>query len=138
MSDTLNEITARGRNAAPVRVDLADPAQARRVAADVLEVRGRIDILVNNAATVAPLGPSVGVDLDEYAAQLRLNVLAVTTLTFAVLPPMLDSGWGRVVNVSSGVAARPADMIGGNAHVTTKAALEARLLTDDATGQLWT
>jgi len=72
-----------------------------------------------------PLGPSVGADLDEYAAQLRLNVLAFATLTFAVLPPMLDSGWGRVVNVSNGVAARPADMIGGNAFVATKAALQA-------------
>jgi 3-oxoacyl-[acyl-carrier protein] reductase len=91
----------------------------------VLEVHGRIDILVYNAATVASLSPSVGVDLDEYAAQLRLNVLAVATLTFAGLRPMLDLGWGRVVNASSGVAARPADVIGGNAYVTTKAALEA-------------
>ena len=38
---------------------------------------------------------------------------------------MLDSGWGRVVNVSSGIAAYPAGMIGGNAYATTKAALEA-------------
>ena len=86
LNGTSNEINARGRNATSVRVDLAEPAQARQAAADVLEVHGRIDILVNNAATVAPLGPSVGVDLDEYAAQLRLNVLAVATLTFAVLP----------------------------------------------------
>jgi NAD(P)-dependent dehydrogenase (short-subunit alcohol dehydrogenase family) len=38
---------------------------------------------------------------------------------------MLDAGWGRVVNVSSGIAAHPAGMAGGNAYATTKAALEA-------------
>ena len=41
---------------------------------------------------------------------------------------MLERGWGRIVNVSSGAAARPAGMIGGNAYVTSKAALEAHTL----------
>jgi NAD(P)-dependent dehydrogenase (short-subunit alcohol dehydrogenase family) len=38
---------------------------------------------------------------------------------------MLDAGWGRVVNVSSGIVAHPAGMVRGNAYATTKAALEA-------------
>jgi NAD(P)-dependent dehydrogenase (short-subunit alcohol dehydrogenase family) len=38
---------------------------------------------------------------------------------------MLDQGWGRIVNVSSGIAAHPAGMVGGNAYATSKAALEA-------------
>lgn len=38
---------------------------------------------------------------------------------------MVDAGWGRVVNVSSGIVAYPAGMIRGNAYATTKAALEA-------------
>ena len=42
-----------------------------------------------------------------------------------VLPGMLTAGWGRVVNVSSGIVANPAGMIRGNAYATTKAALEA-------------
>ena len=41
---------------------------------------------------------------------------------------MLEQGWGRIVNVSSGVAAHPAGMIGGNAYATTKAALEAHTI----------
>jgi hypothetical protein len=31
---------------------------------------------------------------------------------------MLDAGWGRVVNVSSGIVAHPAGMVGGNAYAT--------------------
>ena len=39
---------------------------------------------------------------------------------------MLDAGWGRIVNVSSGIVARPDSMVGFNAYAATKAALEAR------------
>ncbi|GAA2912966.1 SDR family NAD(P)-dependent oxidoreductase [Streptomyces erythrogriseus] len=53
---------------------------------------------------------------------------APAALAFALLPAMTQAGWGRVVNVSSGVVARPASMIGGNAYVATKAALEAHTL----------
>ena len=38
---------------------------------------------------------------------------------------MRERGWGRIVNVSSGIAAHPETMIGGNSYATTKAALEA-------------
>jgi NAD(P)-dependent dehydrogenase (short-subunit alcohol dehydrogenase family) len=41
---------------------------------------------------------------------------------------MLDGGWGRIVNVSSGIAARPSVMVGANAYATSKAALRAHPL----------
>ncbi len=53
---------------------------------------------------------------------------AVARLTFLVLPAMLDSDWGRVVNVSSGIAANPTGMLRGDAYATTKAGLEAHTL----------
>lgn len=91
----------------------------------VVAAAPEIDILINNAATVAPLGASVEVSREEYAAAYRVNVLAVAALTLALVPGMTSRGWGRVVNVSSGIVAYPAGMIGGNAYVATKAALEA-------------
>ena len=54
--------------------------------------------------------------------------MAPAALTAAVLPGMLDAGWGRIVNVSSGVVASPDAMIRANAYATTKAALEAHTL----------
>ncbi len=66
---------------------------------------------------------------DIPAAELRrafeLNVVAPVALTAAVLPGMLDAGWGRVVSVSSAIVARPGFMVRGNAYASTKAALEA-------------
>jgi hypothetical protein len=41
---------------------------------------------------------------------------------------MLDRGWGRIVNVSSGIADHPGAMVGMNAYAATKAALEAHTL----------
>ena len=52
----------------------------------------------------------------------------MASLTIALLPAMLDRGWGRIVNVSSGAAADPAGMIRANAYVTGKAALEGHTL----------
>jgi NAD(P)-dependent dehydrogenase (short-subunit alcohol dehydrogenase family) len=49
-------------------------------------------------------------------------------LSLAVLPAMIERDWGRIANVSSGVATNPTGMIGGNAYTATKAALEAHTL----------
>jgi NAD(P)-dependent dehydrogenase (short-subunit alcohol dehydrogenase family) len=90
----------------------------------VLEA-GRVDILVNNAATVEPLGTTIAIPAEELRLAFEVNVVAPAALTAAVLPGMLDARWGRVVNVSSAIAACPAGMVRSNAYATTKAALEA-------------
>jgi NAD(P)-dependent dehydrogenase (short-subunit alcohol dehydrogenase family) len=47
----------------------------------------------------------------------------------AVLPVMIKNGWGRIVNVSSGVVGNPGGMIGGSTYAATKAALEAQTIS---------
>jgi 3-oxoacyl-[acyl-carrier protein] reductase len=93
---------------------------------------GTVDILVSNAGVVWPLGLSAGPD--EWAAAIAVNVVAVANLPLAVLPAMLSQKWGRIVNVSSGVVASPAPVIGGNAYVTGKAALEVHPQSRRGTG----
>lgn len=73
--------------------------------------RGRAEILVNNAATVEPLGPTASVSTADLRLAFQVNVAAPAALTAAVLPGMLEAGWGRVVNVSRGIAANPAGMV---------------------------
>ncbi|WP_326569059.1 SDR family oxidoreductase [Amycolatopsis rhabdoformis] len=101
--------------------DLGDPAQV----AALLHRVGPVDVLVNNAAVTSPVGATAEVDPAEFAAAIAINLTAPVTLTLGVLPGMLARGWGRVVNVSSGVTAHPGALVGGNAYTTTKAALEA-------------
>jgi NAD(P)-dependent dehydrogenase (short-subunit alcohol dehydrogenase family) len=127
LDETRALLRARGVPAQRVRVlpaDLADEEQRAHAAAAVL-TSGRVDILVNNAATVEPLGPTAGIKAEDLRLAFEVNVVAPAALTAAVLPGMLDAGWGRVVNVSSGIVANPAGMVRGNVYATTKAALEA-------------
>ncbi|MFD6286870.1 SDR family NAD(P)-dependent oxidoreductase [Streptomyces sp. NPDC060205] len=127
LSAVADEVRERGRISTTVVADLSTVegiGRARRA----LSAIGGIDIVINNAATITPMGPSTSVETDDVVTALILNVAAVSALNSALLPTMLAQGWGRIVNVSSGLAGRPASFVGGNAYVTTKAGLEAHTL----------
>ena len=127
LAETQAMMLGRGAAAERVRIipaDLGDEEQRDRAAAAALET-ARVDILVDNAATVEPLGATAAIPAEELRRAFELNVVAPAALTAAVLPGMLDAGWGRVVNVSSAIVAQPAAMVRFNAYAATKAALEA-------------
>jgi 3-oxoacyl-[acyl-carrier protein] reductase len=77
---------------------------------------------------VWPLGPVQNIDVNDWAAAIGINVTGAFILTQALVGAMLDRGWGRIVNVSSGTVGRAGGMIHGNAYSTSKAALEALTL----------
>jgi NAD(P)-dependent dehydrogenase (short-subunit alcohol dehydrogenase family) len=111
-----------------VPADLGDVADRERAIAEIHKL-GRIDILVNNAATVEPLGPTTEVPDALLRHAYEVNVFAVYALTRALLPAMIDAGWGRIANISSGVVGRPQSMVRANAYAATKAALEAHTVS---------
>ena len=82
----------------------------------------------NNAAVVTPLGPTASLDPTAVATAVAVNVAAPISLTALALPGMLTAGWGRIVNVSSGIAAAPASSPGMSVYAASKAALEAHTL----------
>jgi short-subunit dehydrogenase len=59
-----------------------------------------LTLLVNNAG-FGTIGPFVDLDPDRLEREIRLNVVALTRLTRAALPPMIRRGEGAIVNVSS-------------------------------------
>ena len=128
LADTAQQVIHLGATAVVVPADLADLAQVTWAALLVDDQLGTVDVLINDAATVGPLGPSVSVDPAEWAATFSLNVVAAAALSFAVLPAMVERGWGRIVNVSSAIAGQPGAMVGMNAYAASKAALEAHTL----------
>lgn len=79
--------------------------------AAVLEAAGDIDILVTNAG-----GPPPGVwsdwDRDDFIAALDANMLTPIALIKAVLPGMMERGWGRVVNITSQSVRAPIPALG--------------------------
>ncbi len=79
--------------------------------AQVLEAAGQVDILVNNAG-----GPPPGMwhdwDRSDFIAALDANMLTPIALMKAVLPGMMDRGWGRVVNITSQSVKAPIPVLG--------------------------
>ncbi len=81
-------------------VDLADPAQAESLAGEAQRRLGRVDILVNNAGTNVPQ-PIDEVSDENWATMIELNLTSAMRLTRALVSPMKQQKWGRVIHVSS-------------------------------------
>jgi 3-oxoacyl-[acyl-carrier protein] reductase len=128
LAEVAAAVSAAGGTALVVPADVGDPAAVDAAATKVLAEFGSVDILVNDAAVVAPLGPTASVNADVWAAALAVNVVGPFRLAQALLPGMIAGGWGRIANVSSGIAAHPTAMIGMNAYAASKSALEAHTL----------
>lgn len=128
LTEVADAISATGSTALVVPTDVGDPQGVDEAVATILAEFGALDILINDAAVVAPLGPTASVDPDLWAAALSVNVVAPLRLAQAVVPGMVARGWGRIANVSSGIAAHPAAMVGMNAYAASKSALEAHTL----------
>lgn len=79
--------------------------------AQVLEVAGQVDILVNNAGGPPP-GSWTDWDRDDFIAALDANMLAPIALIKALVPGMMDRGWGRVVNITSVSVKAPIPVLG--------------------------
>jgi NAD(P)-dependent dehydrogenase (short-subunit alcohol dehydrogenase family) len=128
----LEEVAATVRDfggvAEVISADLTDHEAVAEAVARAKESLGPVDILINNAAVVQPVGPTVTASTTAWSSAFAINVDAPFHLAQAHLPSMLESGWGRIVNVSSGIAAHPGTMVGMNAYAATKAALEAHTL----------
>ena len=128
LEETAATLRAEGGVALVLPADLAHPDAVAEAAATAAKELGPVDILVNNAAVVEPAGPTVSTPPAGWSSAFAVNVQAPIRLTLALLPAMLDRGWGRIVNVSSGIVDHPGAMVGLNAYAATKAALEAHTL----------
>jgi NAD(P)-dependent dehydrogenase (short-subunit alcohol dehydrogenase family) len=119
------------------QLDVADPESVDRLSRSIEEEFGRLDILVNNAAISNDEGQrGVDADLDRVKESLEANLLGAWRLCEMAIPLMRRNGYGRIVNVSTGLAALE-DMGGGSpGYRVSKTALNAltRILASELRG----
>ena len=100
------ELRGGGAEAWGIACDVADPEQVRALAVAARERFGHADVLVNNAG-IATSAPLRAITLETWNRVFAVNATGTFLCTQALLPGMLERGWGRVVNVAS-VAGRTA------------------------------
>ena len=94
-----------------IQADLSNPAEPKRVLDEIAAQEITIELLVNNAG-FGIVGEVDNVDLDRTLEMIRLNISALTELTYRLLPGMLQRGRGAILNVSSLSAFQPVAYMG--------------------------
>ncbi len=119
------------------QLDVTDEGSVARLAASVEGEFGRLDILVNNAGISNDDGQrGMNADLDRVREALEANLFGAWRLCEVAIPLMQRGGYGRIVNVSSGMGALE-DMGGGSpGYRVSKTALNAltRILASELRG----
>ncbi len=119
------------------QLDVADAGSVDRMAAFLEDEFGRLDVLVNNAGIANDDGQrGVKADLDRVREAIEANFLGAWRLCEVAIPLMQRGGYGRIVNVSSGMGALE-DMGGGSpGYRVSKTALNAltRILSSELRG----
>ncbi len=95
------EISPLGRRALPIACHTAKVEELEKLVKKTEEEFGRVDILVNNAATNPYLGPTINAEEYAWDVTMGLNLKGYFLLSKMVAPLMIKQGGGSIINLSS-------------------------------------
>jgi NAD(P)-dependent dehydrogenase (short-subunit alcohol dehydrogenase family) len=110
-----------GDTALPLACDVADSVQVQTAFAQVAKKFGPVDILINNAGVIDPIGQIDTVDTAQWGALIDINLKGAFYCVNAALPMMKAQNAGTIINISSGAATNPLE--GWSAYCASKAGL---------------
>ncbi|MDQ2852781.1 MAG: SDR family oxidoreductase [Actinomycetota bacterium] len=119
-TETAIAIRALGVRALPIRCDVSIPTDVAAAIRAVENELGCCDVMVNNAA-IYPRRPFEDVDLELWERTLAVNLTSVFLFCKAVVPGMIERGFGRIINLTSNTVGLPVE--GVTHYVTSKAAI---------------
>jgi len=120
-----NDLSDKGVKIIQLEAELSDIAQVKVLAEKAEELSGGIDILYNNAGLMTTYRPDIySATEDEYIRSFTVNTIAPITICNYIIPKMMKRGFGRVVNVTSGIKDEPQLM----PYAASKAALDKYVL----------
>ncbi|MCX6018170.1 MAG: SDR family NAD(P)-dependent oxidoreductase [Chloroflexi bacterium] len=114
-------LAATGASVIAVAAELDDQNQVDAMLDDILARTPQVDIVFNNAAVMAPWrGNPWDTTAEDFRKSFEVNVISIVRICNRLVPLMLQRKWGRVVNLTSGIADQPQLM----AYSISKAALD--------------
>ena len=84
-----------------IECDLLNIKQLQKTIADIIDQKGPIDILINNAGITGPTGPLWEYDVDMWNKIVQINLMGTFNCCRAIVPNMIKNNYGRIVNVAS-------------------------------------
>jgi 3-oxoacyl-[acyl-carrier protein] reductase len=117
--EVMEKITASGGDAMLVGGDVSDAGEVERMAREVEDRYGRLDVLVNNAGSLIERRSFSEMTEDLWDRVISVNLKSVFLCSKAVLPMMKRQGSGRIINMTS-VAARNGGGPGSAAYASAK------------------
>jgi NAD(P)-dependent dehydrogenase (short-subunit alcohol dehydrogenase family) len=121
VEETVDLIERAGGTAIAFALDVADREAVIAMVVETERRLGPVDLLVNDAAVVAPFGPAWEVEPERWWRLLEVNLYGSFLCAHAVLGGMIQRRRGRIVNLASAVGLNPVPY--GSAYVTSKAAV---------------
>lgn len=119
LEDVVRRIEALGAKAKAFRTDVSDRSEVEALVAGAVAAFGRLDILVNGAATTVGVGPFLEMNEAAWHKSFAVNVTGPFHLMRAAIPEMLKGGGGSIVNIVTA----PEGAVGYAGYGASKAAL---------------
>lgn len=104
----LSEVKEKGVEAYVVEAELSDLAQVEKMLAEIDEKGTQIDIVLNNAGLqIAYRTEYYQTPVSDYTESFKINTIAPAMICYHFLPKMIERGFGRVLNTTSGIRLEP-------------------------------
>ena len=117
-----------GEKALAIPCDVSRHSDIASAVSATARTFGGLDVLINNAGVVDPIGHLQDTDPDAWSHTIDVNLKGVMYGMHAAMPGMIAQGYGTIINISSGAAHGPVE--GWSAYCSSKAA--AYMLTRTA------
>ena len=121
LEETAREAEALGALTHVVQVDVTNEEEVAEMVRQTVERFSTIDVLVNNAGAVGPVGPIHETDVAEWVRTIQVNVVGMYLCCRAVMPLMLRNDRGKIINL--GGAGATIAWRSTSAYSTSKAAV---------------
>jgi NAD(P)-dependent dehydrogenase (short-subunit alcohol dehydrogenase family) len=115
LDETCRLVTELGTTALSIVADVTDAGSVHDAVLEIEERAGAISLLVNNAGTLRAIGPLWEIDAADWWNDVRTSLGGTFNCCREIVPGMVERGEGRIVNLTSYAAVRPAPYLSGYA-----------------------
>lgn len=121
LEETAENIRRRGLKVLPFKADTSKVEEVNEMVKVTLEHFHKLDVLVNNAGVLGPIGPLTDNNIDDWTETIKVNLIGTFLCCRAVLPFMITQRSGKIINLSGGGATGPRPFF--SAYSSSKSAI---------------